>query len=87
MPAAVYPHWRLRRIPIILVEFQDKKFVHTREQIIESMLTGSESVGQYFRDQSNGLYEPLFDVYGIYTLSQDREYYAWPLRARPGIRA
>lgn len=64
-----------RRIPIILVEFQDIKFNHTRDEIIESMLTGSVSVGQYFRDQSNGLYKPMFDVYGIYSLSENREYY------------
>lgn len=64
-----------RRIPIILAEFKDKKFNNTREAIIEAMLTGNESVGQYFRDQSNGLYQPDFDVYGIYTLSQNREYY------------
>ena len=64
-----------RRIPIILVEFKDKKFNNTREKIIESMLTGPESVGQYFRDQSNGLYKPEFDVFGIYCLSEDREYY------------
>lgn len=64
-----------RRIPIILVEFQDKKFNNTRERIIESMLTGEESVSQYFHDQSNGMYHPVFDVYGIYCLSQDREYY------------
>ena len=64
-----------RRIPIILVEFKDKKFANSREGIIEAMLTGDESVGQYFRDQSNGLYEPDFDVYGIYTLSQNRQYY------------
>jgi M6 family metalloprotease-like protein len=64
-----------RRIPIILVEFQDKKFNNTREKIIDAMLTGNESVGQYFFDQSNGMYKPMFDVYGIYCLSQDREYY------------
>lgn len=64
-----------RVIPIILVEFQDRKFVNTREKIIESMLTGDVSVGQYFHDQSNGLYQPKFDVHGIYTLSQNREYY------------
>ncbi len=64
-----------RRIPIILVEFEDKKFNNTREEIIQAMLTGNESVGQYFRDQSNGLYEPEFDVYGIYSLSQTRSYY------------
>ena len=64
-----------RRIPIILVEYKDKKFSNTREDIINSMLTGEESVGQYFRDQSNGLYQPEFDVYGIYCLSQNRSYY------------
>ena len=64
-----------RRIPIILVQFTDKTFSNTREQIINAMLTGNESVGQYFRDQSNGLYEPDFEVYGIYTLSQKRQYY------------
>ena len=73
--AASVPAIGTRRIPIILVEFQDKKFNHTREQIISSMLSGSESVGQYFHDQSNGLYQPEFDVYGIYCLSHDREYY------------
>ncbi len=64
-----------RRIPIILVEFQDKKFNNTKEDIIESMLRGPISVGQYFRDQSNGMYKPIFDVYGIYCLSENREYY------------
>ena len=64
-----------RKIPIILVEFKDKKFNNTRQGIIDAMLTGNESVGQYFRDQSNGMYEPDFDVYGIYELSQNREYY------------
>lgn len=64
-----------RVVPIILVEFQDRKFVNTREKIIESMLTGEVSVGQYFHDQSNGRYQPKFDVHGIYTLSQNREYY------------
>ena len=64
-----------RRIPIILVEFQDKKFNNTREKIINAMLTGEESVGKYFMDQSNGMYKPVFDVYGIYCLSENREYY------------
>ena len=62
-------------IPIILVEFKDKKFNNTRQAVIDAMLTGNESVGQYFRDQSNGLYEPDFEVFGIYELSQNRQYY------------
>ena len=64
-----------RKVPIILVEFKDKKFNNTREEIIEAMLTGNKSVQQYFRDQSNGLYDPDFEVFGIYTLSQNRQYY------------
>ena len=64
-----------RKVPIILVEYQDKKFKNTREQIINAMLTGNTSVQQYFRDQSNGKYDPEFEVFGIYTLSQNRQYY------------
>ena len=64
-----------RKIPIILVEFKDKKFNNTREEIINAMLMGNTSVCQYFRDQSNGLYDPDFEVHGIYSLSQNREYY------------
>ncbi|MBQ7204728.1 MAG: M6 family metalloprotease domain-containing protein [Muribaculaceae bacterium] len=73
--SASVPAIGVRRIPIILVEFTDKKFTNTKEKIIESMLTGPTGVAQYYRDQSNGMYEPVFDVYGIYRLSQNREYY------------
>lgn len=64
-----------RKVPIILVEYKDKKFNNTREQIIQAMLTGNTSVQQYFKDQSNGKYDPDFEVFGIYTLSQNRQYY------------
>ena len=64
-----------RKVPIILVEYQDKRFNNTREQIIQAMLTGNTSVQQYFKDQSNGKYDPDFEVFGIYTLSQNRQYY------------
>ena len=64
-----------RKVPIILVEYQDKRFKNTREQIIQAMLTGNKSVQQYFRDQSNGKYDPDFEVFGIYTLSQNRQAY------------
>ncbi len=73
--AADVPATGNRKIPIILVEFQDKKFYNTREKIVSKMLTGSTGVGQYFHDQSNGMYNPEFDVFGIYCLSQNREYY------------
>ena len=64
-----------RKVPIILVEFKDKKFKNTREQLIQAMLTGNTSVQQYFKDQSNGKYDPDFEVFGIYELSQNRQYY------------
>ena len=64
-----------RKVPIILVEFNDKRFNNTREQIIQAMLSGNISVQQYFRDQSNGKYDPDFEVFGIYTLSQNRQNY------------
>lgn len=47
-----------RKVPIILVEFKDKKFKNTREQLIQAMLTGNTSVQQYFKDQSNGKTTP-----------------------------
>ena len=64
-----------RRIPIILVEFKDKKFSNNMQAIVDAMLRGHESVGQYYSDQSNGMYEPIFDVFGIYCLSKNREEY------------
>ena len=69
------PSLGARKVPIILVEYQDKRFSNTREQIIQAMLTGNTSVQQYFKDQSNGKYDPDFEVFGIYTLSQNRQYY------------
>lgn len=33
------------------------------------------SAAQYFADQSNGAYRPIFDVFGPYTLSRNMEYY------------
>lgn len=63
------------RFPVLLVNFSDVKFSHTPTQIEESMLTGEKSVGQYFSDMSNGKYTPQFDVYGIYTLNNNRKYY------------
>jgi len=73
--AADVPAKGERRIPVILVEFKDKKFNNTKEKIVSSMITGANGVRKYFTDQSNGLYLPQFDVYGIYTLAEDREYY------------
>ena len=63
------------KIPVLLVNFKDIRFDHSKAEITEALLSGSKSVGQYFSDQSNGKYTPQFDVYGMYTLSNNRAYY------------
>ena len=70
------------RIPVIMVNFADKQMANTPEQIIEHFGTGPKSVHQYFVDQSNGLYEPQFDFYGIYDLPCSRATYG-----RDSVRA
>ena len=69
---------------LILANFSDVKFKaeHTHD-VMDSLINavncqvngGYGSAAQYFRDQSNGLYQPVFDVYGPVTLSQKQSYY------------
>lgn len=63
------------RVPILLVQYTDKKMSNTMEQFEAQYKTGAKSVLQYFTDQSNGLYTPQYDLYGIYDLPQRRAYY------------
>lgn len=64
------------RVPIILVQYRDKAMSNTKAQFVTHYTSlGTKSVRQYFVDQSNGLYDPQFDVYGIYTLQSDRATY------------
>ncbi|MBO7609926.1 MAG: M6 family metalloprotease domain-containing protein [Muribaculaceae bacterium] len=63
------------RIPIILVQYADKKMSNTLEQIEAHYKTEEKSAFQYFVDQSNGQYTPQFDLYGIYDLPNDRIFY------------
>ncbi|HJE39457.1 MAG: hypothetical protein C7K11_08455 [Candidatus Amulumruptor caecigallinarius] len=65
------------KIPVLLVQYADKKFIDsdplaTFERFFKD---GDESARQYFEDQSNGLFQPQFDVYGPYTLSGNRATY------------
>ena len=70
---------------VILVEYTDIKFAkaHTREKYLDIMnkddYTSSDgfigSVADYFREQSNGVFELEFDVAGPYTLAHERSYY------------
>jgi len=69
---------------LILANFSDVKFgtEHTHD-VMDSLINavncqvngGYGSAAQYFRDQSNGLYQPVFDVYGPVTLSKKQSYY------------
>lgn len=67
---------------VILAEFKDVKFKHTKEDF-EKLLTqegysvngATGSAKEYFDDQFKGLMEFDFHVSGIVTLSKDRSYY------------
>lgn len=68
--------------PVILVNFADTAFTHSKEQMIdwataedytEGGATGS--ILQYFRDNSFGQYCPQLDFYGPVTISREAVYY------------
>ena len=66
------------KIPVILVQYTDIKFrdgANAKETISDFCANGPKSVRQYFKDQSLGKYEPQFEFFGPYTLSQNRKYY------------
>ncbi|MBD5288735.1 MAG: M6 family metalloprotease domain-containing protein [Bacteroides sp.] len=65
------------RVPILLVEYQDKRFKDSDpiKTFKKFFAEGENSAFQYFADQSNGKFTPQFDLYGPYTLSEQREYY------------
>ena len=73
---------------VIMVNFTDKSFKSSNTQaVIDSLCNAVDckvnksgstmypSAGRYFKDQSNGAYAPIFDVYGPITLSHNMEYY------------
>ena len=69
---------------LILVNFSNVSFKEANTaEVMDSLITaencqvngGFGSAAQYFRDQSNGLYQPQFDVYGPVTLSKAQNYY------------
>lgn len=63
------------RVPVIVVEYSDKKCSNPLSTFTSTYTSGSSSVYQYFYDQSNGLYRPQYDVYGIYNLNKPRATY------------
>lgn len=69
---------------VILVEYKDVKFtLDNPKAYFEDLLMGegfsqygaTGSAYDYFKENSNGRFEPQFDVYGPYTLPQGRSYY------------
>lgn len=69
---------------LILANFKDKTFkAANTKAVLDSLVNakncqvnnGYGSAAQYFRDQSNGAYQPVFDVYGPVTLSKSYSYY------------
>lgn len=80
----VYPLNLAPKGLIILVNFKDLAF--QSQNTLEGMQAMANEIGysyngatgsarDYFRDQSNGLYEPTFDVYGPVTVDSTMEYY------------
>ena len=73
------------RIPVILVEFQDTRFtIDDPKAAFDALLNeegysangGTGSVRDFYVENSHGLYEPVFEVYGPYLLSKDCASYA-----------
>ena len=69
---------------LILANFSDVAFKSTNSKaVMDSLINakncqvnnGYGSAAQYFRDQSNGQYQPVFDVFGPVTLSNGYAYY------------
>lgn len=66
------------RIPVILVAYKDYAFRDgdgALQTFTDFFQNGSKSAHAYFKDQSNGLFTPQFDVYGPITLSGNRKEY------------
>ena len=62
-------------IPVFLVGFSNRTFSHTETDYNTILMTQAKSVAKYFNDQSNGQFNPIFDVYGVYKLDNTYSYY------------
>ena len=69
---------------VILVQFADLPFAQQDPNLAFSSLLNEEgysvngamgSARDYYYDNSHGLFEPVFDVFGPFTLSRDKKYY------------
>ncbi len=76
--SSTVPHKGSNKIPVLLVQYSDVKFKDSDpKSTFEQFFAGESGVSgyQYFHDMSQGKYEPQFEVYGPYTLSNKRAYY------------
>lgn len=80
----IKPYYGKKKGIIILANFADIAFQEGHDNALIQRIMNEEnfredpyvgSVADYFRDQSNGLFELQFDVYGPVTLSKERAYY------------
>lgn len=71
------PTTGVRRIPVIFVQYTDIKFKSSdpKKTFATYFNEGASSGRQYFVDNSNGVYQPQFDLYGPVTLPNNRKYY------------
>ncbi|MGC3978822.1 MAG: M6 family metalloprotease domain-containing protein [Paludibacteraceae bacterium] len=83
-PQKAFPLNGTPRSLVILVNFSDKSFVISNpQQAFTNLLNqegystngGTGSAKDYFRDNSNGNFNPVFDVVGPYTLTNNMAYY------------
>ncbi len=74
------------RVPILLVQYQDIQFKDQDPLATfnEFFITGQVSARKYFQDQSNGKYDPQFDIYGPVTLANERAYYGGNISGQMG---
>lgn len=75
--ASQVPQMGSPRIPILLVQYRDKKFKDSdpAKTFKGFFNTNEKSALNYFKDQSAGQYTPQFDVYGPVTLNSNRATY------------
>lgn len=84
VPQKSYPLTGTPKSLVILVNFSDKSFVTSSPKTAFTNLLnqagyntngGTGSAKDYFQQNSRGLFNPQFDVYGPYTLSHPMAYY------------
>lgn len=86
------PHSGHIRVPIVMVDFPDRKFTFNKEELYDSymgshdkadrpqkykFLTQYGSAKEFFYDSSFGQLDFEFEFYGTYTLPQEHSYYGY----------